>query len=66
MGHVLDEEVSEDRALVFLAASASNISMRWQQGAFIGGGANGNVYLGFNIGKLRVYGSEGNPRSRLE
>lgn len=49
IGQVLDEEVSEDRALVFLAASASNISMRWQQGAFIGGGANGNVYLGFNI-----------------
>lgn len=54
MGHVLDEEVSEDRALVFLAASASNISMRWQQGAFIGGGANGNVYLGFNIGNGTV------------
>ncbi|WOO76993.1 MAP kinase kinase kinase wis4 [Vanrija pseudolonga] len=49
MGRVLDEEVSEDRALVFLAASASNISLRWQQGGFIGGGANGSVYLGFNL-----------------
>lgn len=49
MGRVLDEEVSEDRALVFLAASSSNISLRWQQGGFIGGGANGSVYLGFNL-----------------
>jgi mitogen-activated protein kinase kinase kinase len=49
IGQVLDEQVSEDRALVFLAASASNIALRWQQGAFIGGGANGNVYIGFNL-----------------
>jgi mitogen-activated protein kinase kinase kinase len=49
LGQVLDEQVSEDRALVFLAASASNIALRWQQGQFIGGGANGNVYIGFNL-----------------
>ncbi|KLT38447.1 hypothetical protein CC85DRAFT_331610 [Cutaneotrichosporon oleaginosum] len=49
IGRVLDEEVSEDRALVFLAASSSNISLRWQQGGYIGGGANGSVYLGFNL-----------------
>jgi mitogen-activated protein kinase kinase kinase len=49
IGQVLDEQVSEDRALVFLAASTSNIALRWQQGAFIGGGANGNVYIGFNL-----------------
>ncbi|GMK58423.1 hypothetical protein CspeluHIS016_0504550 [Cutaneotrichosporon spelunceum] len=49
VGRVLDEEVSEDRALVFLAASSSNISLRWQQGGYIGGGANGSVYLGFNL-----------------
>ena len=49
IGQVLDEQVSEDRALVFLAASKSNIALRWQQGAYIGGGANGNVYLGFNL-----------------
>ena len=48
-GQVLDEQVNEDRALVFLAASSSNIALRWQQGAFIGGGANGNVYIGFNL-----------------
>lgn len=49
VGQVLDEQVSEDRALLSLAASSSNIALRWQQGAFIGGGAHGNVYIGFNI-----------------
>jgi mitogen-activated protein kinase kinase kinase len=49
IGQVLDEEVAEDRSLVFLAASTSNIALRWQQGGFIGGGANGNVYIGFNL-----------------
>lgn len=48
IGQVLDEQVSEDRALVFLAASASNIAIRWRQGGFIGGGANGSVYIGIN------------------
>lgn len=49
IGQVLDEEVSEDRSLLFLASSASNIALKWQQGRFIGGGANGNVYIGFNL-----------------
>jgi mitogen-activated protein kinase kinase kinase len=49
VGQVLDEEVSEDRSLLFLASSASNIALKWQQGSFIGGGANGNVYIGFNL-----------------
>jgi mitogen-activated protein kinase kinase kinase len=51
---VLDEQVSEDRALVFLAASASNIALRWTQGGFIGGGANGNVYIGVNTDSQSV------------
>ncbi|KIR59568.1 STE/STE11/SSK protein kinase [Cryptococcus bacillisporus CA1873] len=55
VGQVLDEEVSEDRALVFLAASKSNISMRWQQGAYIGGGASGSVYLGYSLQDNTVF-----------
>ncbi|WVF72911.1 hypothetical protein IAT40_007729 [Kwoniella sp. CBS 6097] len=55
VGTVLDEEVSEDRALVFLAASKSNISMRWQQGAYIGGGASGTVYLGYSLQDNTVF-----------
>ncbi|OXL09378.1 mitogen-activated protein kinase kinase kinase [Cryptococcus neoformans Gb118] len=55
VGQVLDEEVSEDRALVFLAASKSSISMRWQQGAYIGGGASGSVYLGYSLQDNTVF-----------
>jgi mitogen-activated protein kinase kinase kinase len=49
MGRVLDDEKPEDRSLVFLASSSSNISIRWQQGRFIGAGAFGSVYLAVNL-----------------
>jgi mitogen-activated protein kinase kinase kinase len=48
LGRVLDNEKPEDRSLVFLASSSSNISIRWQQGRFIGSGAFGSVYLAVN------------------
>ncbi|THU91633.1 Pkinase-domain-containing protein [Dendrothele bispora CBS 962.96] len=49
LGRVLDTEKLEDRSLVFLASSTSNISIRWQQGRFIGAGAFGSVYVGVNL-----------------
>ncbi|KAF9821817.1 hypothetical protein IEO21_00247 [Rhodonia placenta] len=49
IGRVLDEEKLVDRSLVFLAASASNVSIRWQQGRFIGAGSFGSVYLAVNL-----------------
>ena len=49
VGRVLDTERPEDRGLLFLASSSSNISMRWQQGRFIGGGTFGQVYLGVKL-----------------
>jgi mitogen-activated protein kinase kinase kinase len=50
VGRVLDHNLAEDRSLAFLASSSlSNISLRWQQGKFIGGGAFGNVYLAVNL-----------------
>ncbi|KAJ3786370.1 hypothetical protein GGU11DRAFT_770606 [Lentinula aff. detonsa] len=49
LGRVLDTEKLEDRSLVFLASSTSNISIRWQQGRFIGAGAFGSVYLAVNL-----------------
>lgn len=49
VGRVLDEEKMVDRSLVFLAASRSNISIRWQQGRFIGAGSFGSVYLAVNL-----------------
>jgi mitogen-activated protein kinase kinase kinase len=45
VGRVLDDEKPEDRSVVFLASSSSNISIRWQQGRFIGAGSFGSVYL---------------------
>lgn len=49
IGRVLDEERPEDKSLLFLATSNSNISIRWQQGKFIGGGTFGSVYLAVNL-----------------
>jgi mitogen-activated protein kinase kinase kinase len=49
VGKVLDDNQPENRPLVFLASSSSNISLRWQQGKFIGGGAFGSVYLAVNL-----------------
>ncbi|KAG6335627.1 hypothetical protein ID866_3463 [Astraeus odoratus] len=48
-GRVLDDEKLEDRSLLFLASSSSNISIRWQQRRFIGAGAFGSVYLAVNL-----------------
>ncbi|EMD41646.1 hypothetical protein CERSUDRAFT_110222 [Gelatoporia subvermispora B] len=49
IGRVLDEEKLVDRSLVFLASSSSNVSIRWQQGRFIGAGSFGSVYLAVNL-----------------
>lgn len=49
VGRVLDQETFEDNALAFLASSSSNISIRWQQGKYIGGGTFGTVYLAVNL-----------------
>lgn len=49
VGRVLDEERPEDKSLLFLAGSNSNISIRWQQGKFIGAGTFGSVYLAVNL-----------------
>ncbi|EJD55307.1 hypothetical protein AURDEDRAFT_132470 [Auricularia subglabra TFB-10046 SS5] len=49
VGRVLDDEKPEDRSLQFLASAGTNISVRWQQGRFIGAGAFGSVYLAVNL-----------------
>ncbi|KAK9717340.1 Suppressor of Sensor Kinase (SLN1) [Basidiobolus ranarum] len=49
IGKVLSDNRPEDLSLVFLASSSSNISLRWQQGKFIGGGTFGSVYLAINL-----------------
>ncbi|KAH0590289.1 hypothetical protein H2248_000451 [Termitomyces sp. 'cryptogamus'] len=49
VGRVLDDDRPEDRSLVFLASSSSNIAIRWRQGKFIGSGAFGSVYAAVNL-----------------
>ncbi|KAF7725242.1 Suppressor of Sensor Kinase (SLN1) [Apophysomyces ossiformis] len=49
IGRVLDDQKPEDKSLMFLAPSSSNISFRWQQGRFIGAGTFGSVYLAINL-----------------
>jgi mitogen-activated protein kinase kinase kinase len=48
-GRVLDDDKLEDQSAVFLASFSSNISIRWQQGRFIGAGAFGSVYTAVNL-----------------
>lgn len=49
IGRVLDDQKPEDRSLMFLASTSSNVSIRWQQGKFIGAGAFGSVYTAVNL-----------------
>lgn len=48
-GRVLDVEHDEDRGLLVLASSSSNVNIRWQQGRFIGRGSFGEVCLGVKL-----------------
>ncbi|CAG8474149.1 6857_t:CDS:2 [Ambispora gerdemannii] len=49
VGKVLDDNQPENKQLVFLASSSTNISLRWQQGKFLGGGTFGSVYVATNM-----------------
>ncbi|PWN53331.1 hypothetical protein IE53DRAFT_366424 [Violaceomyces palustris] len=49
IGRVLDDTRLEDRSLQFLAQAGSKVTIRWQQGRFIGGGTFGTVYLAVNL-----------------
>ncbi|KAJ2611255.1 Suppressor of Sensor Kinase (SLN1) [Coemansia sp. RSA 1365] len=50
IGRVLETTaLPEDQTLRLLAASSSNITLRWQIGRYIGGGAFGAVYVGYNL-----------------
>lgn len=48
-GKVLDDQRPEDKSLLFLASSSTNISIRWQQRKFLGAGTFGSVYLAVNL-----------------
>lgn len=49
LGRVLEASNEVDRSLAYLSSSATNVTMRWQQGHFVGGGTFGNVYAAMNL-----------------
>ncbi|KAK4250815.1 hypothetical protein C7999DRAFT_28644 [Corynascus novoguineensis] len=49
MGRVLEISNEVDRSLAWLSSTATNFTMRWQQGHFVGGGTFGNVYAAMNL-----------------
>lgn len=49
LGRVLEDSNEADRSLTFLSSSATNVSLRWQQGQFVGGGTFGSVYAAMNL-----------------
>lgn len=49
LGRVLEANTEADRSLAYLSSSATNVTMRWQQGHFVGGGTFGSVYAAMNL-----------------
>ena len=49
VGRVLESSTEADRSLTYLSASATNVTIRWQQGQYIGGGTFGSVWAAINI-----------------
>jgi mitogen-activated protein kinase kinase kinase len=49
LGRVLEANNEVDRSLAWLSSTATNFTMRWQQGHFVGGGAFGTVYAAMNL-----------------
>lgn len=54
LGKVLDDTNADSQFLTFLASSFSNVTIRWQQGRFIGGGTFGAVYQAVNLDTGKV------------
>lgn len=49
LGRVLEGSDEADRSLTFLSSTATNVTMRWQQGMYVGGGSFGSVYAAINL-----------------
>ena len=49
LGRVLEESNEADRSLTYLSSYATNVNLRWQQGAYVGGGTFGSVYSAVNL-----------------
>jgi len=49
LGRVLEDSNEADRSLTSLSSSATNVTLRWQQGQYVGGGTFGSVYAAINL-----------------
>lgn len=49
LGKVLEGVNEPDKSLAVLSSSATNVTLRWQQGQFIGGGTSGSVYAAIDL-----------------
>ncbi|PGH01368.1 STE/STE11/SSK protein kinase [Blastomyces parvus] len=49
LGKVLEGVNEADRSVTVLSSSATNVTLRWQQGQFIGGGTSGSVYAAIDL-----------------
>lgn len=49
LGRVMEDSNEADRSLTYLSSFATNVSLRWQQGQFVGGGTFGSVYAAINL-----------------
>ena len=49
LGRVLEDSNDADRSLISLSMFATNVTLRWQQGQFVGGGTFGSVYAAINL-----------------
>ena len=49
LGRVLEDSNDADRSLISLSTYATNVTLRWQQGQFVGGGTFGSVYAAINL-----------------
>ncbi|KAI8954393.1 hypothetical protein F4801DRAFT_587500 [Xylaria longipes] len=54
LGRVLEVSNEVDRSLAYLSSSATNVTIRWQQGHFVGGGTFGSVYAAMNLDSGRL------------
>ncbi|KAL8771146.1 MAG: hypothetical protein Q9209_003317 [Squamulea sp. 1 TL-2023] len=49
LGRVMEDSNEADRSLTYLSSFATNVTLRWQQGQFVGGGTFGSVYAAINL-----------------
>lgn len=49
LGKVLDGVNEADPSIMVLSSSATNITLRWQQGQYLGGGTSGSVFAAIDL-----------------